>query len=206
MLFGLTGAHRSGKTTLARAVAEELGIDFYETSISKTAKSFGYDATGDLSLMDRLHLQTLLLQNHLEELDKRSRPLICDRTPLDFLGYLACEFTMKNGDNVDLEVLRQAANFADKCLEATRSVYDFVFYLAPLPDYVVEDGKPSENPIYQMHHALVVQGGISELKEQVNSALIFDTDWDVRKDFLHETIVQRLDVIDRERRSAIHLN
>ena len=206
MLFGLTGAHRSGKTTLARAVAQDLGLEFYETSVSKTAKAHGYDAVGEMSLNDRLHLQTILLKDHLEELGKRNRPLICDRTPLDFMGYLACEFTMTNGKDIDPEILQQAAIFADTCMEATRSYYDFVFYLAPLPAYVAEDGKPADNPIYQMHHALVVQGGISQMRDTINSALIFETDWDVREQFLHDTIVKRLDTICEERRSAVHLN
>ncbi|WLR90901.1 AAA family ATPase [Shinella zoogloeoides] len=206
MLFGLTGAHRSGKTTLARAVAQDLGLEFYETSVSRTAKEHGYNAVGDMSLTDRLHLQTILLQNHLEEIGKRDRPLIVDRTPLDFMGYLACEFTMTNGNGVDPEVLQQAAIFADKCLETTRAYYDYIFYLAPLPAYVVEDGKPADNPIYQMHHALVVQGGITQLRDTINSALIYDTDWDVRQEFLHDTIVGRLDTICEERRSAAHLN
>lgn len=206
MLFGLTGAHRSGKTTLARQVANDLGIDFYETSTSKVAKELGYDAVGDLSLIDRLNLQTKLLQNHLGELDKRSRPLITDRTPLDYMGYLACEFSMTNGNDLDPEALDQAALFMDTCLTAARSYYDYIFYLAPLPTYVVEDGKPTANPAYQMHHAFVVLGGISQLRDTINSALLFETDFAAREQFVHDAIVSRMDTIEEERRQAPHLN
>lgn len=206
MLYGLTGSHRSGKTSLARAVAEELDIEFYETSISKTAKEFGYDAVSDLTLTERLHLQTLLLDNHIKEISKRGRPLITDRTPLDFCGYLACEFTMNNGRLVTPETLNLAVTFMEKCLQATKDYYDFIFYLAPLSDYVVEDGKPTANPVYQMNHALTVMGAISQLKEEVNYALIFEQDWEVRKDFVHNALVKRMDAIDEERKTAIYLH
>jgi len=206
MLFGLTGAHRSGKTTLARAVADDLGIEFYETSTSQIAKELGYNAVGDLPLEDRLYLQTKLLENHIDQISKLPRPLITDRTPLDFMGYLACEFTMSNGSGVSPEVLQRAAQFIDTCLNATRHYYDTLYYLAPLPDYVVEDGKPADNPIYQQHHALVVLGGIQQLRDSINSSLIFETAWDIREQFVHDAIVCRLNDIHKERRSATYLN
>ncbi|WP_456868398.1 AAA family ATPase [Galbibacter sp. BG1] len=206
MLFGLTGAHRSGKTTLARAVADDLGIEFYETSTSQVAKELGLDAVGDLSLEDRLYLQAKLLENHIDQISKLPRPLITDRTPLDFMGYLACEFTMSNGKNVDPEILQHASRFTDACLNATRHYYDTLYYLAPLPDYVVEDGKPADNPIYQKHHAFVVLGGIQQLRDSINSSLIFETAWDIREQFVHDAIVTRLDDIHKERQSATYLN
>lgn len=206
MLFGLTGAHRSGKTSLARTVADELGIEFYETSISKTSKELGYNSVADLSLVDRLHLQTLLLENHIQEINKRARPLITDRTPLDFLGYLACEFTMNNGNNLDYEVLQQAAIFTDRCLETTKAYYDSVTYLCPLPGYEIADGKPADNPIYQTNHALTVLGAVCQLQETVNYAMVFETDWEVRRQFFHDHVVDRLDEIDEERKTAKYLH
>lgn len=202
MLYGLTGSHRSGKTTLAKKVAEDLGIEFYATSITEVARRNGFDPVAPMSLSDRVDLQYRLLEDHLEQLAKRSRPLITDRTPLDMLGYMLCEFHMSSHLVTTSAVLDRASHFQDICLAATVQNYDMLFYLAPLKDYVVEDGKPVPNRAYQKHHALMVQGGLSQLAGQTTYMLIENNDFEFRRNVVHSTIVSRIDNIDTARSSA----
>lgn len=206
MLFGITGAHRSGKTTLAAKIAEELDIEFYATSTSEVARTMGFDAVGPMTLSQRIALQRGLLANHLDEINRRSRPLITDRTPLDFLGYLTCEFDMQSHHKLCEKELLEAEVLMLDCINATRLNYDYLFYLSPLPNYIVETGKPAANKVYQRHFDLTLLGAIAQLRNTVNSAQIFETDFEKRRDFVHDAIVDRLNFLERERRTAVYLS
>ena len=46
-MIGLVGSHRTGKTTLARAFAEDSGIPFVETSTAEVFRRLGYDPKVD---------------------------------------------------------------------------------------------------------------------------------------------------------------
>ena len=205
MLYGFTGSSRSGKTTLAKTVAEELSIEFYPTSTFATAQKFGFDPMARLPLHERLSLQMRLLEDHVEILQKTPRPLIIDRTPIDYLNYLTAEFYMDSGKDTTVEVLEAARRFCNLCLDATRSFYDGIFYLAPLPDYKEEPGKHAANPIYQFHTALIIQGALSELQQSINYVLMHNPDFETRREAAHNFIVKRLDYIDRERKTAAYL-
>lgn len=205
MLFGLTGAHRSGKTTLARTVARELDIEFYETSTSEVARKLGFDAVGVMTLSQRLQLQQGLLENHLNEISRRSRPLITDRTPLDYMGYMLCEVDMQSHLKLTEEELFALGEFMVNCLEKMRENFDYAFYTQPLPEYDIADGKPAANPAYQLHHDICVLGALAKLSGSINIAHLNTANFETRRSFLHDTIVSRLDEIDTERKSASYL-
>jgi hypothetical protein len=204
MLYGISGAHRSGKTTLARKISEDLNIEFYETSTTKVAREFGFDPCAPMTLSDRVALQVHLLNNHLTMINKLPRPLIVDRTPLDFLGYTMGEFHMQSHLLVDPETLAIANTLIDQCLEATALNYDMVFFLSRLDGYAIDPTKsqPAENPVYQRHHAMLIQGALMELEGQLQFAVIDDTDFDFRRDYVHSAIVARIDQIDQQRNTA----
>lgn len=206
MLYGFTGASRSGKTSTARAVAEDLGIEFYETSTSAVAKAHGFDAVAPMPLSKRIELQMIILNNHLDEIAKRPRPLIVDRTPIDMLGYLACEMTMTSHMLAEPEALELAARFYDLCLEATVNYYDYVFYLSQLDTYVEEPGKPAPNKAFHRHYDFVVRGALAEVSGRVNQAIIVPTDFEDRREWIGEEITKRIDSIDKLKSSSVHFH
>lgn len=205
MLFGITGAHRSGKTTLARALAEDLDLNFYETSTTKVAQEIGIDPIAPMSLAERLYLQHHLLVNHVKTINEAKRPIITDRTPLDYFAYLAAEFGMNSDKMVDEDIQVKAAQFMCDCLAAVKMHYDFIFYLAPLPHYETDPTKPAANPAYLNHIDTLIVGAIAQLNNTMNTIRIYNPDFEHRREVIHDLIVERLDTISAMRKSATYL-
>ncbi|RWB95633.1 MAG: hypothetical protein EOQ56_28200 [Mesorhizobium sp.] len=202
MLYGFVGPSRAGKTTLARKVSEELAMEFHPTSTSKVAKDHGFDLMAPLSLADRVAVQNILLDNHIKELETLPRPLLIDRTPVDYLAYLLAEFNMTSGQAASPATLDAAHDYAKRCMSAASRYYDFLYYLAPLPFYKEEEGKHSANRAFQQHSALLMRGALSELQRSVNVAYINETDLNNRIDFVTGHLIGRIDEIDKQRYSA----
>lgn len=97
MLIGLTGAHRTGKTTLMNAAAEELGIPSVPTSTASVWRELGIDCRKPMSFETRLLAQNLILDRLIEQYDKAlsetysDELLVTDRTPIDCMAYLLAE-------------------------------------------------------------------------------------------------------------------
>lgn len=154
MIIGFSGAHRSGKTTLAQVVAAALHFDFVDASVSKIMAEGGFDGVAKLSIAERLEAQRYLLRRHIEMLQKIRRPTLIDRTPADMAAYLFGEITMHS------EGIDQAAfsSYLTDCLFVMKTY--FAGFIVPdiLPVYVEQAGKPPVNRAYQQHHHLLVQG------------------------------------------------
>src|SRR3569832_1283795 len=92
-LIGLCGAHRTGKTSLAKAYAKKHGIAFMETSVSAIFKELGLDPAASFDFKTRLDIQEVILER-LDAMYSMVAPVsfaIVDRTPIDMLGYTKTE-------------------------------------------------------------------------------------------------------------------
>lgn len=198
MLYACIGAHRSGKTTTANKVAEQLGIDFVDSSFN-VAREFGFEPNAELSLHDRLLMQLQVFQRHVETITAAPRPAITDRTPLDFFAYTMAEYGIRSHLAVeDPALLESVRNFGQACLNATVMHYDMVFLLDPLPVYVVDDTKstPAVNPAFQMHIDALIHGALSKAHSlNLNYAIVPVMEQQKRVDFICDQIVARMDDI-----------
>lgn len=205
MLYGLVGASRAGKTTLAKKVAEELAIDFHPTRTSGVALDHGYDLMAPMTLSDRVTVQNILLDNHIKEIEALPRPLVIDRTPIDYLGYLLAEINMTSALAADPVTLEKAYDYINRCKSATARYYDFLYYLDPLPDYEAAEGKHASNRAYQYHTAALMRGILHDMDGDVNVAFLNLQDLEVRTEFMAEHMVKRLNEIeDLKRASHLH--
>jgi hypothetical protein len=197
MLYGVIGAHRSGKTSTAKAVADTLGIEFLDSSFN-VAREYGFDPVAPMSLEMRLDMQEKVLGHHLAAISEAGRPLITDRTPLDFLAYTLAEFGMNSDMRCQPETLERAARYAQACLDLTAGNYDMLFVLEPLPVYEVDTTKatPVENPALQRHIDTLIQGAVAQLYGRVNSATVQPLPLAQRVEMIAELIVERMDEID----------
>lgn len=73
MIIGLLGAHRTGKTTLAKATAEASGIRFMQVQLSEAQRILGFDSSKqDYTFKERRQIQEGLL-NYMAELTQIGR-------------------------------------------------------------------------------------------------------------------------------------
>jgi hypothetical protein len=160
MLFGLSGAHRSGKSTLARRLSDKLDIHYAPFSTTALMRAAGYDGVADLSVEDRMTAQERLLDAALAFYDTLPRPVITDRTPLDMIGYMLAEIGMHGTPPA---IAERAMAYQLRALEATRIRFNCIIVLRPLPGYEADPTKPPENRAYQWHHQYIVEGAAMNL-------------------------------------------
>lgn len=158
MILGLAGSHRSGKTTLARAVAARGGIAFYDGSFGRLARTLGFESVARMSVVQRLTMQNRVLDLYDREIQSEVADRITDRTPLDMLAYLMAEVGMHAG--LEEAASKAIVAYRNRCIALTRDLFDDVFLLQALPVYVVADGKPSDDPAYQTHIQTLIEGAI----------------------------------------------
>lgn len=206
MLFGISGASGTGKTTLAKRVADDLGITYLPTSITECGKKHGFDPVAPMSIRSRLELQMHLLNDHVEMVTKADRPLIVDRTPIDMVAYLMGEFDMHSHMRATPEEIVAAEEYVDLCLETTAKLYDYIFILGQLDHYEIKESRPADNRAYQTHTQLIMQGCMSRLYGRINYTIIRSQDLEDRHETLHDTIVRRMDDISRERATSAHIH
>lgn len=157
MIYGLIGASGTGKTTLAKMVADTLSILYQPSSITECAKKHGFDAVGSLSLEKRMELQWHLLNDHVEMIEKTERPMITDRTPVDMAAYAMAEFTMQSHQSASDKILADAESYVSHCLRAAERHFEMLFVLGRLNVYEVSETRPALNPAYQRHTDLIMK-------------------------------------------------
>lgn len=202
MIYGLTGASGSGKTTLGTMVAEAMSLQFLPTSITKSAERHGFKSVGKLESRDRITLQYHLLDDILELITKSNGPVIMDRTPIDMIAYMICEFGMHSHEGLSDTDLVRAEAYTNLCLDATSTYYDHVFFLNRLDFYEVKDTRPSANPAYSDHTDLVMRGALSRLEGEVSMSIIDAMDLNDRVDHVCSMIEDRLNDIGAQRKVA----
>lgn len=158
-MIGLLGAHRTGKTTLAKAVAKEAGLSFCETNLSQYLRDAGIDPRVGLPLARRLKVQEGML-DYLESvyvaaLKRRRKAVITDRTPLDVLAYTAGDINRGNcGPKVDQLF---AAHFG-RAVQMTGFFFDRVILVQPGIPLVDAEGKAPPSTSYIEHLNLIMLG------------------------------------------------
>jgi hypothetical protein len=202
MLYSISGTHRSGKTTAAKLLAEQLGIEFLDSSFD-VAKKFGFNPVAEMSLTDRMAMQILVLDDHIEKLAAAPRPLVTDRCPLDYFAYTMAQFGMTSHEQTSEQTLQAGYAFAQKCLEETKTYYDMVFIMDPLPVYEVDLTKatPAVNPAFRLHIHALIHGAVSQIHRDLNYAMVPVMPLQDRVDFIAQNIVERMDDIDDLRHS-----
>lgn len=201
MLYGLSGSSGVGKTSLATKLSENLGIEFKPTSITESARRHGFEAVGVLSHRERILLQWHLLEDLIELIETSARPLIVDRTPLDLIGYMACEFDMHSHLLCGPEELESVQKYIEVCLKATERYFDYVYLLDQLPTYELAPTRPADNRAYQTHCHLVMEGALFRLYGKVNLMRVPALSLDKRVELVENSIAARLDEIEEERKT-----
>ena len=206
MRYGLFGAHRSGKTTLAEASARVLGIDFLPIKTTEVAKRYGYDPVRPMSLKDRVELQHILLHDFMKTTANAPPSFICDRTPLDHAVYLLAELNMRSGDELSENTIAACVNFVEAAVDITAKTFDMIYYLQPLAHYAVDPTKPPENAAYHLHYQMVALGLLMQHSSRISWGNVPTLPLDERVTAVTGIIAQRMATIQQTRRASIHLH
>lgn len=137
MRVGIAGAHRTGKTTLAREVAELTGHNFVEGSATPSFLRYNCKPTDDLTVSKRLLIQQHILHRWTAEMSNDS---VTDRTPLDFIAYLVSEINTMEYKALSRIGTVMIATYIEECLKRLMSL-DVIFIVPPVIDIVHDDSK-----------------------------------------------------------------
>lgn len=124
--FGLSGAHATGKTTVATEVAETLGLEFIPSRTSQVFEDYGLNPQEVLDPFTRLSIQQVILDRAIDSWENAGRLWITDRTPLDFMVYLMNDsFTWKDMwyDNY--------LSYVDRCERALDKYFNVAILVQP---------------------------------------------------------------------------
>lgn len=151
-MIGLVGAHRVGKTTLARSYAERIGGVYLDASVTKIIRAAGYDpaGAGSYDFATRLDVQEIVLQSvcRIYAAAHPGLPVITDRTPLDMLGYTMAEAI---GEAVTEDLQDRFAKYVRDCFDATNRFFSIVLLIQPGIPIVAADGKAVANAAFIEH-------------------------------------------------------
>ena len=157
-MYGLSGASRSGKTTLAKKMAEVMEVPFVDSSTTALMQQAGFNPVAVLDIETRIEAQEHLLQAYLRLIDAQPSPyFVTDRTPMDMLAYMLAEVSMHN---TTFEQGERINAYCENCIAAAESRFSLVLLVHPLSVYEVRSDKPPLNRAYQGHIHLLIEGAL----------------------------------------------
>ena len=147
MAIGFCGAHRTGKTTLAREYAERFDLEFIETDVSQIIKDFGWDTKGEIPIYDRIVMQREILKLTLEKYDESDKNFVTDRTPMDMAAYTLMEINMHNANDLyDYDEILY--DYIWDCYDATNKYLSVIVMVQPGIEIVDDPDKAASSIMY----------------------------------------------------------
>lgn len=171
--IGICGAHRTGKTELAKALAKSLNMPFVEIGTSAVFAANHLDPAKPMDFRTRLYIQQQILNHAVEVWFEMDEAFICDRTPIDMMAYTLAEV---QGNTLDKELEWELAEYLRDCKEATEKYFHYLFLVPPAIPIVAAKGKASISKGYieHIHHlclALFQSTNVPEIAELCEIAI-----------------------------------
>lgn len=161
--LGLCGAHRTGKTTLAIALADRLNMPFVRTTTSQVFAQLGLDPAEPMDFKTRLFVQNHVLDAAQQVWQNSATPFISDRTPIDMIAYTLGDIQGKT--EVDFDLLNQ---YIDRCFASTNQFFQNLVIIQPGIPLIYEEGKAALNAAYIEHINILVIGLCSDRRLVAN--------------------------------------
>lgn len=159
--IGLTGAHRTGKSTLAKLYSEKYEIPFICTQVSKIIKDLGYSANIQYDVNTRIKIQGVVLEETAKLWESQTTPFITDRTPIDMIGYMVANATQEELTKEFDPIFQE---YIEKCLYFTNKYFNKIVIVPPAIPVVEADGKANTTKTYIGHIAYVINGVVDSHK------------------------------------------
>ena len=149
------GAHGTGKTTLAIALEQKLGIPYIPIDASDVFLQCKFHPSDKLDIRNRLFVQQKILEKAERiwfDVDEPS--FICDRTPLDMAAYLLAD--IGNGE-LEERMQRRVMVYLQDCFNVTIRYFDKIVLVPPAIAFVEREYKAAINQplIFELHALLL---------------------------------------------------
>lgn len=152
----LTGAHRTGKSTLAQAFSEKTGTPFVRTGASQVFQEMGLDPKVDYPMEVRLEIQKRILEAFDRQCRQQSSGLfITDRTPLDFAAYTLADCQRSN---VPDSLHKTVEKYVDDCIDVANRNFSVMVIVQPGIPLVEDPTKAPANIPYVEHISHLIMG------------------------------------------------
>lgn len=129
--IGLSGSHRSGKTSLAEELSKKLCMPFIRANVGNNPVWDIVDFRDTISFAERIEVQERILSDFILLLESKNGDkfdsFIVDRTPIDILSYLLCNIDSTTSQLFDDRV----RIFIEKCLNVTTEYFTSIFVVQP---------------------------------------------------------------------------
>lgn len=168
-MIGLAGAHRTGKTTLAKAASEATGLPFVETSVSDVFRMVGLDPAEPMDFVTRMMVQNLILKVSMEKWQGYKAGFLSDRTPIDMLAYTLADV---RGDTLDGTSEALLARYTADCMKASAAHFESIILVQPGIPVVPAPGKASLSTGYIEHLNALMLGLLSRSDFKPNAIFL----------------------------------
>ncbi|MDM8517703.1 AAA family ATPase [Desulfobacterales bacterium HSG16] len=165
--IGLCGSHRTGKTTLAVAVAKKFGIPFVKTDTSRVFAENGLHPSDPMDFKTRIRIQHLVVNAASEVWSSVSGAFITDRTPIDMMAYTLAD--IQGQTDVDFKELE---GYIDHCFDETDKFFSHLAIIQPAIPLVYEEGKAALNLAYMEHLNILIIGLCQDKRLSADSAVL----------------------------------
>jgi len=151
--LGLCGSHRTGKTTLARQMAETFDLEFVVTTTTEVFVENGLKPSSPMDFKTRLWIQDKIISAAEAVWSGCDAPFITDRTPLDMLAYTLGD--IQGVVRVEYELLQA---YVERCMASTNRFFSSLCVVQPGIKLVPAPGKAALNEAYIEHLNTLVLG------------------------------------------------
>lgn len=157
-MIGLIGTSCTGKTTLAKAVADKTGIPYIPSPVREVYQSMGLSVNEPMSFEDRMLAQIKILHIAESIYSDMNNIFISDRTPMDFAAHMIAEASAINLNAGQSNVLMK---YIEDCYRVTNLYFSSLILLQPALNIVEEVGRTT-NKAYLEHINLLMIGFIAD--------------------------------------------
>lgn len=160
-MIGLVGAHRVGKTTLAREVAKIADIPFVETGISAIYAEMKLDPAEPMHFSVRLAVQREILQRLVGQwstAQARHGLFVTDRTPMDLAAYTLADIRGDTTIGLPDSVYAAVDRYVAECIAASSRLFMELVLVQPGIAIDPAPGKARACPLYIEHLNYLIMG------------------------------------------------
>tara|TARA_B100000700_G_scaffold311500_2_gene393572 strand:- start:26439 stop:27368 length:930 start_codon:yes stop_codon:yes gene_type:complete len=169
--IGLSGAQRTGKSTLAEHYSNLTGLPFVVSSVSSIMAEIGFDSTAsyDKDFKTRLKAQFHLLKRLDEEWSKHEGGFITDRTPMCMAMYTLADIV--GTTELDDDDVSALYDYIDQCKLLTLKHFNVLVNVAynPRIELINKAGSAPAKKHHILHLETLLKSLIFEIKVPTGS-------------------------------------